>query len=212
MRERVLSDEAYVQLKESIASAEYGVYISARQFADEIGMSYTPVREAFLRLQKEGLLKQVPNVGFFVQSLDLQDIMQIFQVRECLELFVISSIFDNLTEEHFGRIEACIAAQEEALERRDMKEYMLKDIEIHEICFELYGNKFFSELYHNVRERYMLCSNKLAQTGSGDAINEHKQLLASMRSGDKAVAAATLMEHISNAKARIRDGYIRYIK
>ena len=212
VREKVLSDDAYTLLKESIATTGHGVYISARQFADDIGMSYTPVREAFLRLQKEGFLKQVPNVGFFVQSLDLQDIIQIFQVRECLEVFVLENVFDSLGDEQFSKIEDCIAEQEAAIERRDMKGNMLKDIELHEIPFALYNNPFLYELYHNVRERYLLCSSKLVQHGSSEAILEHRNLLESMKKGDKDGAVELLLEHLANAKARIRDGYIHYIK
>jgi len=72
-----LSEHAYVVLKEKLLTMEGGAYLSMRQFANEIGMSYTPVREAFLRLQNEGALKQIPNVGFLVATMDIKEILQL---------------------------------------------------------------------------------------------------------------------------------------
>ena len=89
MSKKLLSSLAYKAIKERIASMPSGSYLSARQCALELGISYTPVREAFLQLQKEGVLRQVPNVGFFIQNIDLTDLFQILQVRECVDLVAL---------------------------------------------------------------------------------------------------------------------------
>ena len=77
-----LSELAYFTLKEKLLTMDSGAYLSIRQVANEMGMSYTPVREAFLLLQKEGSLRQITNVGFFVATMDINEILQFFQVRE----------------------------------------------------------------------------------------------------------------------------------
>ena len=64
MSRKLLSSMAYQAIKERIAAMPSGSYLSARQCALELGISYTPVREAFLRLQKEGVLRQVPMWAF----------------------------------------------------------------------------------------------------------------------------------------------------
>ena len=100
MSKKPLSTIAYKTIKTRIANMPSGSYLSARQCALELGISYTPVREAFLQLQKEGVLRQVPNVGFFIESIDLTDLFQMFQVRECIELFALDKIFDKLGASH----------------------------------------------------------------------------------------------------------------
>ena len=98
-----LSDKAYNLIKEKLISCDEGEYLSIREMSEQIGMSYTPVREAFQRLAKEGLLEQVPKLGFFVRRIDIRRISEIFQVRECLELFVLERVFDKRTRNTAGR-------------------------------------------------------------------------------------------------------------
>jgi DNA-binding GntR family transcriptional regulator len=134
-----LSDQAYVLLKRKIMSEGSGAYISARQFATEVGISYTPVREAFLRLQKEGALKLVPNVGFFVQSLDLPDLLQILEVREAIETFVWDKVFDHLGLDSLIQMKNLVKQQREAVISGDAFMYHQVDKSMHEIPFRIYA-------------------------------------------------------------------------
>ena len=103
-KSKKLSNIAYEQLRAMITEMPAGQYLSARSYAKDLGMSYTPVREAFLLMQNEGVLRQVPNVGFFVASLDLADILQIFQVRECIEVYALEKVFYRLRPEHLQQM------------------------------------------------------------------------------------------------------------
>ncbi len=79
-----LSEKAYNLIKDRILTFEKGQYISMREMSSQLGISYTPVREAFLKLKSEGLLDLEPNVGYFVPKLDIKDLMQIYEARECI--------------------------------------------------------------------------------------------------------------------------------
>jgi DNA-binding GntR family transcriptional regulator len=206
-----LSDVAYTSLKKKIIGLNGGTYISARQFAHEIGISYTPVREALLRLQKEGMLKLVPNVGFFVETLDIADLIEIFQVRECIEVFVLDKVFDRITKEHIALMKKINKQQEEALSRRDILNYQRLDIKLHEITFSIYGNKFLKNFYHNIREQYMVCSKKIARAHSNDAILEHTEFFSYLETGNKEKAICALNKHIIHVKERMTEGYINVI-
>lgn len=211
MSKKMLSEVAYNALKEKMVNMPSGMYLSARQCANELGMSYTPVREAFLRLQREGALRQVPNVGFFVESVDLSDLLQIFQVRECLELFVVEKVFDKLTPEHVAKMRELCIAQQQMIEEGDSSRYMQLDTELHEIPFGLLGNKHLSTLYHNVREQYMMCSVQVVKTMNTDALAEHAGFIDAIESGNKAAALAELRAHIDGARQRMMDGYINKV-
>lgn len=211
MSKKMLSEVAYNALKEKMVNMPSGTYLSARQCANELGMSYTPVREAFLRLQREGSLRQVPNVGFFVESVDLSDLLQIFQVRECLELFVLDKVFDKLTMEHVSRMRELCIQQQSALEEGDSSRYMRLDTEVHEIPFALLGNKHLSSLYHNVREQYMICSVQVVRTMNVDALTEHSGYIDAIERKDKQTAISELRGHIDSAKQRMMDKYINKV-
>jgi DNA-binding GntR family transcriptional regulator len=206
-----LSDVAYKSLKKKIMTLSGGSYISARQFSREIGMSYTPVREAFLRLQKEGSLKLVPNIGFFVATLDISDLIQIFQVRECMEAFILDKVFDRITKEHIEQMKQINAAQVDALTRGNISEYQQLDINFHEVLFNIYGNRHLLNFYRDIREQYMICSKEIANMHSHDAVLEHSEYCACLESGDKEKAISCLNNHTLKAKSRMVEGYINVI-
>lgn len=155
-------------------------------------MSYTPVREAFQRLQREGLLELVPNVGFFVARMNIKDVVEIFQVRECLERFVLDKVFDLITDKEIGVLSDCVQQQALFLEAGDIGQYMNMDERFHLVFFELYGNQHFIRLIKNVREQYLICSIKIARNGSSEAITEHAQII----------------DHIKNREGGAGDGLL----
>ena len=210
-RKRSLSKEAYLILKKRILTMEGGSFLSARKFAAEVGMSYTPVREAFIRLQKEGTLRLVPNVGFFVQTMGVTDLIQIFQVRECMECFILDKVFDRFTEAQLKEMEELNRQQEVSLLRGDIYEYQQIDRKFHEIPFLNYGNRHLLSFYRDLRDQYMICSKEVATTHSPLAITEHKSYLSYLQSGDKARAIDCLKTHIARARERMINGFIQVI-
>ena len=184
MSKKLLSSLAYKAIKERIASMPSGSYLSARQCALELGISYTPVREAFLQLQKEGVLRQVPNVGFFIQNIDLTDLFQIFQVRECVE-----------------------AA--DALRENDSYRYSKYDAEFHRIPLEILGNKPLLSLYDDIRAKYLIVSGQMLPLIDDMIQNEHLALIDAVEQRDERRAKELLLRHIQEMKQRIINNYIR---
>lgn len=211
MKGTALSEKAYSIIKERLNSFEKGKHLSVRQIAKQLGMSYTPVREAFHRLEREGFLERVPNVGFFVARMDINDIIEIFQVRECLERFVLEKVFDIITDDEIRVLSDCVRQQEVFLGKGDIKQYMKMDERFHFVFFELYGNRHFIRLIKNVREQYLICSDRIAKAGSAEAIMEHKQIIEHIKNRDKEKALSLMVAHIENAKQRMKEGYIRLL-
>lgn len=203
-----LSDVAYHALKKKIITLGGGSYISARQFANELGLSYTPVREAFLRLQREGTLKLIPNVGFFINTFDIGELIQIFQARECTEVFVLEKAFDLVTKEHIDQMKKINAQLAAALAKGNIVEYQQLDIKLHETLFIIYGNRHLLNFYRNIREQYMLCSVRVAKRLSNAAVLEHAEVIECIESGDKEKAVNALKKNITQAKERVIEGYI----
>jgi len=204
-----LSELAYNALKEKLLTLEGGAYLSARQFANEIDMSYTPVREAFLRLQSEGTLKQVPNVGFFVASMDIKEILQLFQVRECIEPFVLKEVITRVTPSHIVLMRKYVEEQKQALDSKDITNYMKFDIGLHEVLLDIYDNPYLISMYHTAREKYMFCSSRIALSFSSDAMEEHASLIDAIESGNTELSLRMLTSHFENAKKRIMEGFIK---
>jgi len=207
-----LSEQAYCALKEKLMTLESGAYLSARQFASEINMSYTPVREAFLRLHQEGALKQIPNVGFIVVSMDVNEILQLFQVRECIEPFVLQKVITRVTPSHIILMRGYVDEQKQALEAGDIAKYMKLDITIHEVLLDIYDNPHLKSMYHTIREKYLFCSKRIAQSFYPGAIEEHISLIDAIESMNTELALKILGEHFESAKQRIMEGYIKVVE
>ena len=207
-----LSDVAYNALRDKVLHAEAGSYLSARQLAKEIKISYTPVREAFLRMVKEGALRLEPNVGFFVQTLNVSDLVQIFQVRECIEAFVLDKVFTRISQAELNQMKALTQQMEQVLEENEIPEYQRLDVQFHNIFFKLYGNTLLYDFYNGIRSQYMICSKEVANRQSHRSINEHLELIRYIEIGDKQNALASMIEHIGTAKNRMAEGFIQVIK
>jgi len=212
MNKPTLSDIAYQNIKDYISNANPDTHISVRELAARMGIGYTPVREAFLKLQNEGFLRQVPGVGYFVEENSIHEIMHIFQVRECVEVYVMNAVFDSLGEAHFAVMRGLLEEQRKAFAGGDIRTYSVVDIRFHSVTLDVCGNKYFTDLLQNVRERFLLCSSQVARDHSHKGIDEHEGILLSMESGDKEKTVGLLRNHILSAKERIREGYLMYVK
>lgn len=204
-----LTDKIYDTLKERLIEAEPGTFLSVRKCAAELEMSYTPVREALLRLHSEGLLDLIPNVGFFVVSLDIDSIISIYQSRECVEQYVLPQIVKTLTETDIAYLRGVLITQEEALQNRKLAKYARCDIDFHVHLVDKLSNHYLSNFYKSVREQYLFCSRNIAQEQSGLAIREHNEFLDLVENKEYEKAVQSMTMHTRNALERIKTGYIR---
>jgi len=96
-----LAGEAYLIIRERILRGEtpIGHVISRRKIAAELGMSFLPVSEAFLRLEFEGLLESRPRAGTRVRIPSREDVQGHYRVREALEVEAARLFVDTATQE-----------------------------------------------------------------------------------------------------------------
>jgi DNA-binding GntR family transcriptional regulator len=89
-----IREKAYQYIQNRIASGDLpsGSAISELLLAKELGSSRTPVREAISQLVSEGLLEQTPNRGTVVVRLTREDIVDLYELREALELYVVAKV------------------------------------------------------------------------------------------------------------------------
>lgn len=204
-----LSEKAYYRVKDMISTCEKGKYLSMRDVALQLGMSYTPVREAFQKLKNEGLLQLEPNVGFFVPSLDINDLLKIYQARECIEPFAFEGAADLLTAADIAALKESIRKQKKCLTQKKIKEYLREDEKFHQVFLDVFNNPYMTELVKSVRAKYLVCSKSIKH-GSEIALVEHEKIVEYLEQGQMEKAANLLKEHITAAKLRMMEGYISY--
>lgn len=206
MKNATLSEKVYLALKDQLFEMESGDFLSIRHCAARYGVSYTPMREAFLRLQEEGLLRKISNVGYFVQKPDYIDFQQIFQVRKCIEPYALMQTFQYLTEQDIFELEAINAEIWEVLEKRDWLHLFDADIAFHQTFVDKCRNKYLTELYIAVRNRYKNFTLKNLSSLPPDELEnnrEHMLIIEAIRQRDLEQALQYLNQHIDALYDRI---------
>ena len=85
-----------------------GSRLKEEELARELGISRTPVREALLMLQAEGLIETVPNRGAVVRTHDAEDLIDLYQLRALLEGYAARQAAARVTDEEIGLLrESC---------------------------------------------------------------------------------------------------------
>ncbi|MBI1258129.1 MAG: GntR family transcriptional regulator [Chloroflexi bacterium] len=99
---------------------------------EQLGVSRTPIREALILLEREGLVIAAPNRGCFVRAFSEQDVDEIFSMRVALENLAGKLIIDQLDASDYHYLYTAIANQRSAIERSDFKQVRAIDMAFHE--------------------------------------------------------------------------------
>lgn len=108
-----------------------GDHIVEAALTEQLGVSRTPVREALILLEREGLVVSAPNRGSFVRSFTEEDIDTIFSMRTTLENFAGELIIDRLTQDDYDYMRDSIALQYAAISERNFKNVRSIDMAFH---------------------------------------------------------------------------------
>lgn len=204
-----LSEQAYRKLKDMVIEAPPGTFFSVRKCAEELELSYTPTREALLRLHSEGLLNLIPKVGFFTAQMNLRDITDIHQSRECIEKYVLPIVLPHLRQEDKDILYSFLEEQKQALEAGDSNLSSEKDVEFHCYLIDLLNNKRISDFYRSIRSQYRAGTNNLVKKSTMVPLEEHKKFMRLIEEGRYEEAVRVMEEHGRNAIQRMREGFVR---
>lgn len=160
--------------------------------AARLGVSRSPVREALVRLESEGLVEKENNHGFFVWELTENDVDEILSVRVMFESYAAELILDRLTDEHLKNLERIFEIQSEAVEKNDHLALTREDRRFHDYLIELTGNKRLIEGWRRLMGQWELLVYRRMEADpsvSGTVLVDHSKFIDAIRKKD----FATLM-------------------
>lgn len=205
-----LVDKAYSALKEKIISNQYppGHQALERELCAELQMSRTPIREALIRLSKEGLIELIPRQGMRVVPMSPEIMMEIYEVITCLEDKALELILHrNLPNSSLAGLEHAVLDMETALEKEDLEAWAAADERFHAELFVLCGNNVLSSLAATLktkiqRARMITLRMRPKPVRSNE---EHRQLLEHLKSGRGEEARLLHRQHRERASALITE-------
>lgn len=194
-----IAGKAYASIKRRILdlSLAPGEVLSEQRLAAEFGLSRTPVREAFKRLENEGLVDVVPQQGTFVSPIRRELVMDAQFARAALECALVRLASEKRTEENIILLMENLEAQERVAARGDFDALFRLDEEMHEAIAATAGRpKIWSLIsdikIHMDRARQLTLRPDHIPT----LLKQHKAILNAIRTGDAGAAETAMNDHL----------------
>ncbi len=192
--------QAYRTIKANILENRYppGHQVLEQQLADDMGMSRTPVREAVIRLQDEGLVELIPRRGMRVVPLSPDDMQEIYEVLTALEVAAVElAASQTLTDKNLAPLDDALQAMETRLAADDLDGWALADARFHNALINLAGNKRLASMAATLADqvhRARMVTLRL-RPRPVRSIEEHREVLEALRAGDGALAGEQHRRH-----------------
>lgn len=212
--EKSASDHAYRWTRERILDATFGPsdIISEREVAERVGLSRTPVREAFLRLEGEGFLRLYPKRGAVVVPVTGSDIRDVLQARLVIEPWAASQAAGRddrrvLTDRLSQHVDALVGARQ----NHDGAGYQEADRAFHLAIVEACDNRLLTDFYGSLRDRQLRVGAVALAASEGRAaaiVEEHRAIANAITAGRPAHAADAVGAHIRSTALAVHLGLV----
>jgi len=167
---------------------EPGDHIVETDLTEQLGVSRTPVREALILLESQGLVKFLPNRGCFVRAFDQRDVEEIFSMRTTLEDFAAELILERMTEVDFAHLSGLIDEQTQLIEKKQLKIARRVDMSFHQYLVEKSQHEILIKSWTQIVAQIVALLNAraagLPEFDEWDAIRDHQEIVAAYRSGE----------------------------
>lgn len=203
-----LVDDAYTAMKQAIRDSSFapGYQASEQEIALRLGMSRTPVHEAAIRLQEDGLVRVLPRRGILICALAPDDMREIYDVIVAIEGRAAELIAASPKDRRMA-VAAELAERTDAMaaawEAQDLRSWGKADERFHRALVEGAGNGRMIRIIQTINDqshRARMFTLKLRRE-LGASVEEHRRIVACIRAGDASGAMASARAH----RLRARD-------
>ena len=199
---RASPDGVYERLRKRILDSELapGSHILEQELAVMLGVSRTPIREAVIRLQNEGLLEIVPRHGVRIVPIAVSDMREIYDVLISLEPRAAELLAARgASSKELDRLKASCEKMTDTLRRGEMEQWALADEEFHLGIVQLSNNRRLVDIVLNCwdqvhRARYFTLRLRQHPQPS-KSIEEHYEIIEAIRQGDANAARRLYRRH-----------------
>ena len=178
-----------------------GTMLSVPALSAETGMSTTPIREALLTLERDGLVTALRNRGFRVEPMSVAQLENLFSLRELLEVHAVVTLARRGLQDT-AELVALADAVGEAVARGDVSGYLTTDRAFHTALVASAGNPMLTKLVLQLRDGMRLygIDSPEGRQRQRDSVGEHYRLVDLAQQGQADEAAALMSHHILSWK------------
>jgi GntR family transcriptional regulator, rspAB operon transcriptional repressor len=200
-----LGEKVYLRLRDKILSREFkrDDKLNIYQLAEQLGVSRSPIKDAFNRLSLEGLLEICPNAGTFVKALTADDMADIFEFRSIIEVWAVGEGIKKVSDVGLRAIEEIVKAakllfNDTTEESFNYNGFLDLDTQFHRLLMQHSGNRKIVEVYDTLHAHLQIARFSYANGRDRSFVSqrEHERILQAYKKHDVRKVKHELKNHI----------------
>lgn len=209
IRRTFMRDQVYDILQEwiMIGKLEPGAKLRDQELSDLLGISRTPIREALLKLEDDGLVVTKANRWTLVSPIDMKEAEDIYLIVEALETLAIEQGMQHLSKVDIEELENLNENFKKALELGDKVAVFRADNEFHDKIVKLSNNIELSKLLTNLKIKIqrMEIHYFIQTNNSQESYNEHIEIISALKENDLPLVKDRIQSNWKNSLSRIQE-------
>ena len=195
-----LDQKAYLIIKEMITNRKLlpGDKIPQENLAQELGISRTPLVSALKYMEKEKLVEAKPRRGFFVRLFTVQEMVNIFELREVLEGLAARRAAICITDKQVNKLNSFFKQFSSPINHAQYKSYAREDRQFHSYVTEIGSKEFLKSIlqsYNIISFSYQVISSEGLVRPPDETIHEHRAMIDAICSRSSDDAKMLMRQH-----------------
>jgi DNA-binding GntR family transcriptional regulator len=186
---KLLSEDIAESIKAAIIKGKFkpGEKISEGELAESMGISRTPLREAFRKLENEGFIEIIPRKGAVVTEIDAQEVYDLYEIKSTLEGLAARLAAVNMQDKDLEKLEKVNEELKVLIDQNDLEAFYKAHTRFHEGFVKLSGNRRLNQIISNLNDhfkRFGIVSLTLPGQYE-NAIKQHEEIIQAFRKGNE---------------------------
>jgi len=198
-----ITSKVYEHIKQKILSGSLlpGTHLLETQIAEQMGVSRSPLREAFRLLQAYGLVETRASQGVFVRDLAADEVWEIYTARRLIEGYAASLAAQRATPEDIERLRRAMERADVAARKEDYQATIIADFDLHRLIWEISGHKVVYDILTRleVQIRMFMVAQAPLFEDLYDSVRDHQRVIEAVAHGDAEAARASIEQHVIEA-------------
>lgn len=201
---RNLNEKIYLYLRQLIISnvIKPGTRLDYSTLSKKLGVSKTPIRDAFHFLERDGLVEIRSRSGTFVSIPQEKDIIEVYDIRKALERQAVAAAAKHLKKEKLMKLLDEVNEAERAIKKNNFQPFFQSDRNLHKTIIEHSGNRRLMKIFQSIEAQIAWLGVIISKTSERPSIASisHRKILTALLNGEIETAQQLMEEHIESIK------------
>jgi GntR family transcriptional regulator of gluconate operon len=209
---QVLGEQVLEQMRVLIVTGQFavGTHLVEAQLSQTFQVSRGPIRDALAQLEAEGLVESRKR-GVFVRGLTVEDIDELYSLRESMELLAIREGAAKATDADWAHVDEPLAEMHAASLRGDHEAFARADLAYHSAFYDVAHHRRLRQVWGQYEPTFgvLLTITTAEDVDLGPSYESHVEIRDRLREGSVDAASASLREHLLGSRNRLITAYAR---